>query len=106
MDFPDRLAPDKADNLLTKRNKRLWPNTTELIGLEFELEAISEGIFDPAYARGLHAWLLGQMRQIDPDLAKRMHDRPDDKGFTISRLRGGLVETDQGFWVRQGETLY
>lgn len=106
MDFPDRLAPDKADNLLTKKTKRLWPATTELIGLEFELEVISEGTFDAAYARGLHAWLLDQIRQIDPELSQRMHDRPDEKGFTISRLRGELVETDNGFFVKQGETLY
>lgn len=106
VDFPDRLAPESASNLFQKKGARLWPKSTEAIGLEFELEAIGSGTLDANYARGLHAWFLAQIQEINRDLSARMHDSAQEKGFTVSRLRGDFVPADRGYWVPEKGVFY
>ncbi|WP_017323993.1 CRISPR-associated endoribonuclease Cas6 [Synechococcus sp. PCC 7336] len=106
MEFPNRLAARRAADLLHKQGKRLWPQGTEIVGVEFELKAIADSALERTYAKGLHAWLLKQFQAIDPELSARMHDRADEKGFTMSRLRGDLLLQQGGFRIKQGDRFY
>ncbi len=68
--------------------KRLWAATTELVGIQLDLKPQQDGSLYPQYTIGLHAWLLDQVRQHDPDLSAQLHDDPAEKPFTISGLNG------------------
>ena len=105
MNLPFRLAPPRRHNLLVKEG-RLWPLGTELLGLEFELKAIASGHLESSYAKGLHAWTLKQFQQVNPELSAKMHDNPERKGFTLSRLRGNLVPEQNGFRITRGDRFY
>jgi CRISPR-associated endoribonuclease Cas6 len=65
-----------------------WSEDTELIGLTLELQPLQDSSLYPQYTVGLHAWLLDQVRQTDPDLSAYMHDSESEKPFTISGLQG------------------
>lgn len=68
-----------------------WPATTELLGLTIELQPQFNGEIYPQYAIALHSWFLDQVRKTNPDLSAALHDNPEEKAFTISRLKGNLT---------------
>jgi CRISPR-associated endoribonuclease Cas6 len=70
-----------------------WTNNSELVGLVFELAPVNNVSLFPDYAKGLHAWFLDQVRQLDPKLSASLHDDQTEKAFTISRLEG-KIETN------------
>lgn len=67
-----------------------WPDDTELLGLEFELQPEANTTLFPQYAIGLHAWFLDCVRQADPRLSAYLHDGQSEKPFTLSPLYGDL----------------
>ncbi|MBF2077664.1 MAG: CRISPR-associated endoribonuclease Cas6 [Synechococcales cyanobacterium T60_A2020_003] len=80
------------------------PNTTELIGLKFSLQALTSDALYPQYTIGLHAWFLDQIRQIDPALSTYLHDGESEKPFTISTLSGQLRAHGQHLHIQKGTT--
>lgn len=72
----------------TKRLHPDWTDQTELIGLALELQPDSDSTLYPQYTIGLHAWLLDQVRQFNPDLSAYLHDGESEKPFTLSGLQG------------------
>lgn len=65
-----------------------WPVNTQLVGLTLQLQPLQVGTLYPQYTIGLHAWLLDQVRQLDPSLSAYLHDGESEKPFTISPLQG------------------
>lgn len=65
-----------------------WPTGTQLVGLTLQLQPFADSTLYPQYTIGLHAWLLDQVRQINPDLSAYLHDGESEKPFTISALQG------------------
>jgi CRISPR-associated endoribonuclease Cas6 len=61
---------------------------TELVGLVFTLQPSEDCTLYPQYAIALHAWFLDQVRQVDPQLSRVLHDGESEKPFTLSRLEG------------------
>ncbi|WP_024547060.1 CRISPR-associated endoribonuclease Cas6 [Picosynechococcus sp. NKBG15041c] len=59
---------------------------TELLGLIFELSPRQAGVLGEHYAKGLHAWFLHQLREVDPALSAYLHDGQTEKAFAMSRL--------------------
>jgi CRISPR-associated endoribonuclease Cas6 len=68
-----------------------WADDTELVGLVFDLEAISSSSLYSQYTIGLHAWFLDQVRQFNPELSAYLHDGESEKPFNISALEGQLL---------------
>lgn len=68
-----------------------WADNTELVGLVFDLEAISSSSLYSQYTIGLHAWFLDQVRQFNPELSAYLHDGESEKPFNISALEGQLL---------------
>lgn len=64
---------------------------TELVGITFELEAMASASLAAQYTVGLHAWLLDQVRQMNPELSAYLHDGESEKAFTLSGLEGMQV---------------
>lgn len=58
----------------------------ELLGLTFELSPCQAGVLGEHYAKGLHAWFLQQIRDLDPGLSAYLHDGQTEKAFAMSRL--------------------
>lgn len=71
-----------------RRSAKGWASQTELLGLVLELQPDRDSTLYPQYAIGLHAWLLDQVRQLDPDLSAYLHDGESEKPFTLSGLQG------------------
>lgn len=67
-----------------------FPDSTELVGLVFELSLSQETQLYPNYATGLHAWFLDQVRSQNPQLSQYLHDGQSEKPFTLSRLNGKI----------------
>jgi CRISPR-associated endoribonuclease Cas6 len=65
-----------------------WPANTQLVGLTLQLQPHSDSTLYPQYTIGLHAWLLDQVRQMNPELSAYLHDGESEKPFTISALQG------------------
>jgi len=80
-----------------------WADETELVGLEFELEAQHPGSLYAQYTIGLHAWFLDQVRQTNPELSATLHDEQNEKAFTISGLEGLQAQSKQ-FQLHAGQT--
>ncbi|MGI0483601.1 CRISPR-associated endoribonuclease Cas6 [Geminocystis sp. CENA526] len=78
-----------------------WTNNSDLVILEFELIAEKDYHLSLDYSKGLHAWFLDQVRQLSPELSKRLHDYPEEKAFSISRLQGNLMELKNKIFVKQ-----
>jgi CRISPR-associated endoribonuclease Cas6 len=74
-----------------------WPADTELVGLALELTPSAASYLYAQYTIGLHAWLLAQIQQTDPDLSKVLHDEQSEKAFTISGLSGELLTSGKDF---------
>ncbi|WP_225894645.1 CRISPR-associated endoribonuclease Cas6 [Leptolyngbya sp. O-77] len=65
-----------------------WPTDTQLVGLTLQLQPLADSTLYPQYTIGLHAWLLDQVRQTNPELSAYLHDGESEKPFTISALQG------------------
>jgi CRISPR-associated endoribonuclease Cas6 len=87
----------------TKSNVALSA-ATELVGLNFSLEAIASGELYPQYTIGLHAWFLNQIREFDPELSAYLHDGESEKPFTISGLNGQFTAHSRALRVEAGAT--
>ncbi len=83
-----------------------WPEDTELISLEFELEALKTTYLLPDYTKGFHAWFLKQIQLQDPDLSRILHDEQQEKAFTISRLLGDLSLRNKQIEVTSGKRYF
>jgi CRISPR-associated endoribonuclease Cas6 len=81
----------------------VWPAETELVGLVLTLSPLKPGSLPLQYPRGLHAWFLDQMRQLDPELSAYLHDGGGNKPFAISPLEGPLVLRGQRYYLSPGE---
>ena len=66
----------------------LWAESTQLVGLTLQLQPLYDSTLYPQYTIGLHAWLLDQVRQLDPSLSAYLHDGESEKPFTISGPSG------------------
>jgi CRISPR-associated endoribonuclease Cas6 len=65
-----------------------WSADTEIVGITLQLQPVHDSTLYPQYTIGLHAWLLDQARQYDPELSAYLHDGESEKPFTISALQG------------------
>lgn len=81
-----------------------WPAETELVGLVFELTPRTQSYLYAQYAIGLHAWLLSQVQQTDPELSQSLHDEQSEKAFTISGLEGELLTSGKEFQLIENKT--
>ncbi|MBF2056631.1 MAG: CRISPR-associated endoribonuclease Cas6 [Cyanobacterium sp. T60_A2020_053] len=88
-------------NPLSSLGDLTWTDTHDLVILEFKLLAEKDYYLFPDYSKGLHAWFLDQVRQLCPDLSQRLHDYPEEKGFTISRLQGNYLELENKVFLKQ-----
>jgi CRISPR-associated endoribonuclease Cas6 len=72
----------------------LWKTSTELIGLQIDLQPTQDSTLPSNYTYWLHAWFLDQIRQIDPDLSAELHNNQTDKAFTLSGFLGQSKSID------------
>lgn len=79
-----------------------WNAETELVGIVLKLSPYQSGTLPLQYTVGLHAWLLDQVRQSDPNLSAYLHDGQSEKPFTISQLEGEIIS--QGRELQLSET--
>jgi len=94
----------RSVNPLPTKPSVALPATTELVGLNFSLEAIASGELYPQYTIGLHAWFLNQIREFDPELSAYLHDGESEKPFTISGLNGQFTAHSRSLRVEAGAT--
>jgi CRISPR-associated endoribonuclease Cas6 len=78
----------------TLKSAAPWLESTELVGIKLTLSPFKDCTLYPQYTVGLHAWLLDQVRQQDPDLSAYLHDGESEKPFTLSGL-GRLAPAGQ-----------
>jgi CRISPR-associated endoribonuclease Cas6 len=69
-----------------------WPNKTELLGFELQLQPQQDLTLPENYTTQLHSWFLDQVRRIDPILSAYLHDGQSEKPFTISALYGSFIK--------------
>jgi len=81
-----------------------WPAETELVGLVLELTPRTQSYLYAQYTIGLHAWLLSQVQQTDPELSLLLHDEQSEKAFTISGLEGELLTSGKEFQLIADKT--
>lgn len=72
-----------------------WSDSTELVGIEFDVIPQKDATLFPQYTTTLHAWLLDQVRTFNPELSAQLHDDESQKSFTISGLEG-KIDNNQG----------
>ena len=87
------LATSSKHKNPSKNTPLIWADDTELVSLVFELEVTDSTALYSQYTIGLHAWFLGQVRQINPTLSAYLHDSESEKPFSISALEGQLLPT-------------
>ncbi len=63
-----------------------WVKDAALVGITIQVKPLQDSTLYPQYTIGLHAWLLNQVRETDPELSAALHDNQDEKPFTISGL--------------------
>lgn len=85
-------------------SKLNWPKTTELVGLEFALQAEQTTDLYPQYTIGLHAWFLQQIQAFDPELSATLHDDQAEKPFAITGLDGQFVAQSRNLQLQGGKT--
>ncbi|WP_414529739.1 CRISPR-associated endoribonuclease Cas6 [Nodularia chucula] len=94
----------------TNRQQKLtlptWADNTELVGLEFDLEALTTSSLYSQYTIALHAWFLDQVRQIDPELSAYLHDGESEKPFNISALESQLLPTGKQLQLEANQILH
>lgn len=87
------------------RTPRLsWHKETELVGIEFGLQAEQDAELYPQYTIGLHAWFLQQIQAFDPELSAALHDGESEKPFAITGLDGQFVTQSRNLQLQQGKT--
>lgn len=91
------ISPNRTLRKKLPTSGLTWPADTELVGLVLELTPRAASYLYAQYAIGLHAWLLAQIQQTDPDLSKLLHDEQSEKAFTISGLEGDLLVSGKDF---------
>jgi CRISPR-associated endoribonuclease Cas6 len=91
------ISPNRTIRKKSPPSGLTWPADTELVGLVLELTPSAASYLYAQYAIGLHAWLLAQIQQTDPDLSKLLHDEQSEKAFTISGLSGDLLVSGKDF---------
>jgi CRISPR-associated endoribonuclease Cas6 len=67
-----------------------WPDQTELVALELELQPQTDFALPCNYTTQFHSWFLDQVRRIDPILSAHLHDGQSEKPFTLSELKGSI----------------
>lgn len=87
-------------------NSIKWVKNTELITLKLHLIAVNSRELTLHYTQALHGWFLKQIEQIDPNLSQQLHDNPENKAFTISRLQGDLVFLKKQVQITRGDNYY
>lgn len=87
----------------SRRSPLVWSDQTELLGLVFELTSPRDIDLYAQYTIGLHAWFLEQIRQIDPELSRQLHDDASEKAFTISGLDGSFVPSGHQLRLQRGQ---
>ena len=92
----------KPLNLASKR--ALWPKTTELLSLEFQLVPRATCDLYPQYTIGLHAWFLQQIQTFDTTLSAYMHDSGAEKPFSLTGLDAQFVNHSQSLQLRKENT--
>jgi CRISPR-associated endoribonuclease Cas6 len=80
------------------------PAKTELLGLRFTLRPKTDLVLPAQYTTQFHGWFLHQIRQIDPLISEKLHDGQDEKAFTISQLRGPLLQQGRELRLSARET--
>lgn len=83
-----------------------WPLKTELVGLRFDLVAEEAYELYPQYTIGLHAWFLGQIQQLDPELSAQLHDVETEKAFNISGLSGQFSTHSRSLQLQVGKPYH
>ncbi len=63
-----------------------------LYSVVLELTALNSAVIPATMGHQAHAFFLDLVRQVDPDLAARLHDEPNYRPFTVSPLSGGRSE--------------
>ena len=96
----------KPTNRKPKLTLPTWADNTELVGLEFDLEALTTSSLYSQYTIALHAWFLDQVRQLDPDLSAYLHDGESEKPFNISALEGQLFPTGKQLQLEANQILH
>ena len=96
------MAP-RAKRNVRSSNQLTLAADTELLGLTFELEALSNATLPAQYTVGLHAWFLDQVRQQDMELSAYLHDGESEKPFTLSRLEGSLMSSGKALQLQAGQ---
>jgi CRISPR-associated endoribonuclease Cas6 len=91
------MSPNRTRGKKSPPSGLTWPADTELVGLVLELTPCTASYLYAQYAIGLHAWLLGQIQQTDPDLSQLLHDEQSEKAFTISGLEGDLLASGKDY---------
>lgn len=80
----------------SKESHLTWSDSTELVGLVFEVVPQKTTRLFPEYTKTLHAWFLDQVRSHNPQLSASLHDDESKKPFTISGLDGKMDTTTGG----------
>jgi len=88
----------------SRSSKLTWSKNTELVSLEFLLEAEQFCELYPQYTIGLHAWFLQQIQAFDPELSAALHDGESEKPFAITGLDGQFVAHSRSLQLEQGKT--
>ncbi|MCC5900281.1 MAG: CRISPR-associated endoribonuclease Cas6 [Phormidium sp. BM_Day4_Bin.17] len=83
-----------------------WKPTSELVGLDFNLDPQDTANLFPQYAIGLHAWFLDCVRQTQPDLSAKLHDSPEEKAFTLSPLLGEVPVIGRQLHIQQHQAYH
>ena len=96
----------KPTNRKPKLTLPTWADNTELVGLEFDLEALTTSSLYSQYTIALHAWFLDQVRQLDPDLSAYLHDGESEKPFNISALESQLLPTGKQLQLEANQILH
>ncbi|MEO0869831.1 MAG: hypothetical protein AAFY17_15615 [Cyanobacteria bacterium J06642_11] len=96
--------PTKPITQLNLSAKTYWPKATELVSLEFLLKPQSNSDLYPQYTIGLHAWLLHQIRDFDPELSAYMHNGESEKPFSITGLDGQFIPQSQSLKLQKNKT--
>ncbi len=100
-----KTTDSTAQSTATRPNSDLrFPNSTDLVGLTFQLEAQQTQALPSQYSIGLHAWFLQQVQASDPALSRYLHDSQSEKPFNLSTLDGQVLMPKQRFPVTQGMT--
>ncbi len=79
---------------VTPKASLTWPDSTDLIGLQFTLQSPKNCTLPSNYTYWLHAWFLDQMRQVDPSISAYLHDNQAEKAFTLSAFFGPTQNDD------------